>query len=106
MEADDGIVHADSAYTGDAIETILEAHGVTGEICEKGYWNHPLTTAQKKRNRKKEHDQGLCGAYVRVHDEYDERRVEHEMDRDARSTAGIGLLNLVYTLARYEQILR
>ena len=83
VEADDGIVYADSAYTGEAIEMILEEHGVTGEICEKGYWNHPLTTAQKKRNRKKEHDQGLCGAYVRVHDEYDERRVEHEMDRDA-----------------------
>ena len=50
VEADNGIVYADSAYTGEAIETLLEEHGFKGEICEKGYPNHPLTTAQKKRN--------------------------------------------------------
>jgi len=106
VEADDGIVHADSAYTGEAIETILAEHGVKGEICEKGYRNHPLTKAQKKRNRKK--------SKIRV-------RVEHIFGfmtntmKDGlnmrwigmpRITAGIGLLNLVYNLARYEQILR
>lgn len=104
VEADDGIVYADSAYTGDAIAAILEEHGVTGEICEKGYRNHPLTTAQKKRNRKK--------SKIRV-------RVEHifgfmtntmkdglDMRWMSRITAGIGLLNLVYNLARYEQTLR
>jgi IS5 family transposase len=106
VEADDGIVYADSAYTGDAIEAILAEHGVTGEICEKGYRNHPLTTAQKKSNRKK--------SKIRV-------RVEHIFGfmtntmKDGlnmrwigmpRITAGIGLLNLVYNLARYEQILR
>lgn len=106
VEADDGIVYADSAYTGDAIAALLEEHGVTGEICEKGYRNHPLTMAQKKRNRKK--------SKIRV-------RVEHIFGfmtntmKDGlkmrwigmpRITAGIGLLNLVYNLARYEQILR
>lgn len=106
VEADDGTVYADSAYTGEAIETILEKHGVTGEICEKGYRNHPLTKAQKKRNRKK--------STIRV-------RVEHIFGfmtntmKDGlnmrwigmpRITAGIGLLNLVYNLARYEQIVR
>lgn len=106
VEADDGMVYADSAYTGDAIETILEKHGVKGEICEQGYRNHPLTTAQKKRNRKK--------STIRV-------RVEHIFGfmtttmKDGlnmrgigmpRITAGIGLLNLGYNLARYEQILR
>jgi transposase, IS5 family len=106
VEIGDGILHADSAYTGEAIETILEEHEVKGEICEKGYRNHPLTTAQKKRNRKK--------SKIRV-------RVEHIFGfmtntmKDglnmrwigmSRITAGIGLLNLVYNLARYEQILR
>lgn len=106
VEADDGIVYADSAYTGEAIKAILEEHGVTGEICEKGYRNHPLTTAQKKRHRKK--------SKIRV-------RVEHIFGcmtntmKDglnmrwigmSRITAGISLLNLVYNLARYEQILR
>jgi Transposase DDE domain len=65
-----------------------------------------LTKAQKKRNRKK--------STIRV-------RVEHifwfmtNTMKDGlnmrwigmpRITAGIGLLNLVYNLARYEQILR
>lgn len=106
VETGDGIVYADSAYMGEAIETILEEHGVKGEICEKGYRNHPLTTAQKKRNRTK--------STIRV-------RVEHIFGfmtntmKDGlnmrwigmpRITAGVGLLNLVDNLARYEQILR
>lgn len=106
VEEGDGTVHADSAYVGEAIETILEGKGVKGEICEKGYRNHPMTAAQKKRNRKK--------SKIRV-------RVEHIFGfmtntmRDGlkmrwigmrRITAGIGLLNLVYNIARYEQIVR
>ena len=106
VEADDGIVSADSTYTGDAIETILEEHGVTGESCEKGYRNHPLTKAQQQRNRKK--------STIRV-------RVEHIFGfmtntmKDGlnmrwigmpRITGGIGRLHRGYNLARYEQILR
>jgi IS5 family transposase len=106
VEEDDGVLHADSAYTGKVIETILEEKGVKGEICEKGYRGHPLTGEQKKRNRKK--------SKIRV-------RVEHIFGfmtntmRDGlkmrwigmrRVTAGIGLLNLVYNMARYEQIIR
>lgn len=106
VEEGDGTVHADSAYTGEAIETILEQNDVKGEICEKGYRNHPLTERQKKRNRTK--------SKIRV-------RVEHIFGfmtntmKDGlkmrwigmeRITAGIGLLNLVYNMARYEQIVR
>lgn len=106
VEEDDGTLHADSAYTGETIEMILEENDVKGEICEKGYRNHPLTEAQKKRNRKK--------SKIRV-------RVEHIFGfmtntmKDGlkmrwigmrRVTAGIGLLNLVYNMARYEQIIR
>lgn len=106
VEEGDGTLHADSAYTGETIETILEKNGVKGEICEKGYRNHPLTERQKKENRKK--------SKIRV-------RVEHIFGfmtntmRDGlkmrwvgmrRVTTGIGLLNLVYNIARYEQIIR
>jgi IS5 family transposase len=106
VEEDDGTLHADSAYTGEAIETILEENNVRGEICEKGYRNHPLTKRQKKKNRKK--------SKIRA-------RVEHIFGfmtntmKDGlkmrwigmkRVTAGIGLLNLFYNMARYEQILR
>ena len=106
VEADDGTVYADSAYTGEAIETILAEHGVTGEICEKGYRNHPLTQAQKKTNRKK--------SKIRVRVEPIFGFMTNTMKDGLnmrwigmpRITAGIGLLNLVYNLARYEQILR
>ena len=106
MEEDDGTLHADSAYSGEKIETMLNDLGVEGEICEKGYRNHPLTKDQKRRNRKK--------SRIRA-------RVEHIFGfmtntmRDGlkmrwigmrRITAGVGLLNLVYNMARYEQILR
>ena len=53
VEEDDGTLHADSAYSGEKIETILKENGVKGEIREKGYRNHPLTEKQKKSNRKK-----------------------------------------------------
>jgi IS5 family transposase len=106
VEEGDGTLHADSAYTGKGIETILEDRGVKGEICEKGYRGHPLTEIQKERNKTK--------SRIRV-------RVEHifgfmtKTMRDGlkmrwigmrRIRAGTGLLNLVYNMARYEQIVR
>lgn len=106
VEADDGTVYADSAYTGETVEAILEENGVNGEICEKGYRNHPLTEAQKKRNRKK--------SKIRVRVEHIFGFMTNTMREGLkmrgigmrRITAGIGLLNLVYNMARYEQILR
>ena len=106
VEDDDGILHADSAYTGEAIGMILEENGVKGEICEKGYRNHPLTEAQKKRNRKK--------SKIRVRVEHIFGFMTNTMREGLkmrwigmrRIAAGIGLLNLVYNMARYEQILR
>ena len=106
VEKGDGTLHADSAYGGEKIETILKEKCVKGEICEKGYRNHPLTEKQKKSNRKK--------SRIRA-------RVEHIFGfmtntmRDGlkmrwigmrRNAVGIGLLNLVYNMARYEQIMR
>jgi len=106
VEEDDGTLYADSAYSGEKIETILRDNGVKGEICEKGYRNHPLTETQKRSNRNK--------SRIRA-------RVEHIFGfmtntmRDGlkmrwigmrRIAAGIGLLNLVYNMARYEQIVR
>jgi len=106
VEKSDGTLHADSAYVGEGIETVLKKKGIEGEICEKGYRNRPLTETQKKRNRKK--------SKIRV-------RVEHIFGfmtntmKDGlkmrwigmrRVAVGVGLLNLVYNMARYEQIVR
>ena len=65
-----------------------------------------MTKAQKKRNRKK--------STIRVRVEHIFGFMTNTMKEGLkmrgigmpRITAGIGLLNLVYNLARYEQILR
>ncbi len=36
VDKTDETVHADSAYTGEPIEDLLDKNGVKGEICEKG----------------------------------------------------------------------
>ncbi len=102
----DGVLFADSAYTGKPIEEILAGKKIEGKICEKGYRNRPLTEEQKISNREK--------SKIRVRIEHIFGHMTNSM-RDGlkmrfigmrRITAGIGLLNLVYNMARYEQIVR
>jgi transposase, IS5 family len=101
----DGAVYADSAYRSAATETLLAQHQVASQIQERAYRNRPLTDAQKERNRQKsklrvrvEHvfgymSQSMKGFYLR----YIGKR---------RNGAAIGFINLIYNLARYEQIVR
>lgn len=105
-EADDGTVDADSAYTGETVEAILEEHGVNGEICEKGYRKHPFTEAQKKRNRKKSKIRVRVEQIFGVMPNTMREGVKMSGIGMRRITAGIGLLNLGYNMARYEQIRR
>lgn len=102
----DGELHADSAYTGKPVEAILIGKKIGSQIHEKGYRNHPLTEEQKASNREK--------SRIRVRIEHIFGHMTNSM-RDGlkmrcigmrRMTAGIGLLNLVYNMARYEQIVR
>ena len=78
---------------------------MTSRIHERAYRNRPLTDEQKESNRQQsklraqiEHgfgfmSQSMKGFYLR----YIGRR---------RNAAAIGLINLIYNLARYEQIVR
>jgi len=98
-------LHADSAYVGPRVRAALHARGVTPQITERASRNHSLTDAQKESNRSK--------SKVRC-------RIEHAFGFVSNSLGGfairsiglfrargvIGLLNLVYNLCRYEQILR
>jgi IS5 family transposase len=105
VETVDGTVYADSAYRSAAAEAMLAQKQVTSRIHERAYRNRPLSDAQKESNRQKskirariEHvfgymSQSMKGFYLR----YIGRR---------RNTAAIGLINLIYNLARYEQIVR
>ena len=101
----DGEVYADSAYRSAETEAMLARKQVTSQIHERAYRNRPLTEEQKESNRQKskirariEHvfgymSQSMKGFYLR----YIGRR---------RNAAAIGLINLIYNLARYEQIVR
>jgi IS5 family transposase len=106
VEEGDGQLWADSAYTGKPVEGVLGEKNIASKIHEKGYRNRPLTEEQKLSNRAK--------STIRVRIEHIFGHMTNSM-RDGlkirfigmrRMTAGIGLLNLVYNLARYEQIAR
>ena len=49
----------------------------------KGGPESSVDEGTEEEESQQEQNQGSCGAYCRVHDEYDERWVEHERDRDA-----------------------
>ena len=101
----DGEVYAYSAYRSAEAEAMLAQKQVPSHIHERAYRSRPLSDAQKESNRQKskirariEHvfgfmSQSMKGFYLR----YIGRR---------RNAAAIGLINLIYNLARYEQIVR
>ena len=99
VQPTDGVVYADSAYRSAAAEALLTEKAVTSQIHERAYRNRPLTDEQKESNRQKsrirariEHifgymSQSMKGFYLRAIG----RR---------RNAAAIGLINLIYNLAR------
>lgn len=105
VEPTDGVVYAGSAYRSAEAEAMLAHKQVTSRIHERAYRNRPLSDEQKESNRQKsrirariEHifgymSQSMKGFYLRCIG----RR---------RNAAAIGLINLIYNLARYEQIVR
>ena len=101
----DGTAWAERAYSGTPCGQVLAAKGVIGQVCEKGTRGHPLTEAQKESNRPK--------SQVRSRGEHPFAFMTCSMGGlIARSIGlvrnpwGIALTNLVYNLARYEQIVR
>lgn len=102
----DGEVYADSAYRSQDIEKMLAGKEVVSQIHERAYRGKPLTEEQTLLNRAK--------SKIRV-------RIEHIFGQMTntlhdglkleyiglkRNAVGIGLLNLVYNMVRYEQIVR
>jgi IS5 family transposase len=99
----DEALYADSAYTGESQEKIIESRGMENKVCKKGYRNKPLTDEEKADNTEKARFRG---------------RVEHifgfmEMSMNEmyiqcigikRATAIIGLMNLTYNMFRKIQL--
>jgi len=97
-------VYADSAYRSEEKEAQLAQDRIPSQICEKGKRNHPLTEEQKAANHQK--------SKVRS-------RVEHIFGAQAqmgghvvrtigktRAAAKIGLMNLVYNMVRFGQLMK
>lgn len=96
---------ADSAYAGAPCQALFTAKGIVAHVCEKGVRGRALTKKQQRANRTKSRQRA---------------RVEHifgfktgsmgamfqRVIGFARNRAGIILSNLVYNLARTEQIIR
>lgn len=96
-------LYADSAYTGQKPEAVIESKEMTNQVCEKGKRSTPLTQQQKESNREKSKTRA---------------RVEHvfgfmEMSMNGmylqvigikRVSAMIGLMNLTYNMFRKIQL--
>ena len=97
-------VYADSAYRSKEKEAYLADAHIASHICEKGARGHPLTDEQRAANKAK--------SRIRV-------RVEHVFAAQAqmgghvvrtigllRAQVKIGMMNLVYNMVRFGQLLK
>ncbi len=96
---------ADSAYTGQEEEKVINKYEMKKKVHEKGYRNKPLIDEQKANNKSK--------SKIRARVEHVFGFMEQSMNglvvRSVgvkRATGIIGLINLTYNLFRYEQIIR
>ncbi|MDR0796903.1 MAG: IS5 family transposase [Tannerella sp.] len=98
-------LYADSAYIGDTIDTMLKDKEITPQIIERAFRNKPLTEEQKENNKSK--------SKIRCRVEHAFGFVSNSMGDFyirsigfLRAKGVIGLINLVYNMFRYEQIVR
>jgi IS5 family transposase len=98
-------LHADSAYTGEEQEKVIEKYKMINQVHEKGYRNKPLSEEQKEKNKKK--------SKTRARVEHVFGFMEQSMNGLALKSVGIkrasgiiGLINLTYNLFRFEQVAR
>jgi IS5 family transposase len=98
-------LYADSAYIGDTIDKALKEKGIIPQIIERAFKGKALTEEQKENNRIK------SGTRCRV--EHAFGFVTNSMNDFYIQSIGfqrakgiIGLINLVYNMCRYEQIVR
>ena len=98
-------IWADSAYTGEEQENTIKKYRMNNKVHEKGTRNNPLTEAQKKSNKEK--------SKTRVRVEHVFGFIEGSMNRLQLNCVGIkrasgliSLINLIYNMFRYEQLVR
>jgi len=98
-------LYADSAYIGEPIEKMLRGKEIIPQIIERAFKGKPLTDEQKENNHVKSKIRCLVEhvfGYVTnsMHDFY------IQSIGFMRAKGVIGLINLLYNMCRYEQIVR
>lgn len=96
-------LYADSAYTGEEQEVIIENSKMINLVHEKGYRNKPLTETQKQNNKSK--------SKIRARVEHIFGHIENSMKGSYMRCIGIlrakviiGLTNLAYNISRAVQL--
>ena len=98
-------LYADSAYIGEPIDAMLRGKEIIPQIIERAFKGKPLTEGQKENNHVKSKIRCLVEhvfGYVTnsMHDFY------IQPVGFVRAKGVIGLINLLYNMCRYEQIVR
>ena len=96
---------ADSAYTGEEQEKVINKYEMNNKVHEKGYRNKPLTDEQKANNREKSKTRARV-EHVFGFMEQSMKGLTVKSVGIKRATGIIGLINLTYNLFRYEQVIR
>jgi IS5 family transposase len=98
-------LHADSAYIGEPIDTMLKNKNITPKIIEKAFKNKPLTDEQKENNRLKSKTRSrvehIYGFITNSMGDFFMQSIGFQ-----RIKGRIGLINLTCNMCRYEQIVR
>ena len=95
----------DSGYAGKPCADILAAKGIPAQVCEKGTRGKPLTPRQKRSNRSKSRKRSR-GEHVFGFMTVSMNAMYKRYVGMVRNRASIILCNLVYNMARTEQIIR
>jgi len=98
-------LYADSAYVGETIDTMLKDKGIIPRIIERAYKNNPLTDEQKAENNIKSKTRCRCehtfGFITNTMNDFFTRSIGF-----VRVKCAVGIINLLYNMCRYEQIVR
>ena len=98
-------LYADSAYIGEPIDTMLRGKEIIPQIIERAFKGKPLTEEQKESNHVKSKIRCLVehvfGFITNSMDDFYIQSIGF-----VRAKGIIGLINLVYNMCRYEQIVR
>ena len=98
-------LYGDSAYIGEKTDKILKNRQIKPQIIERAYKGKPLTDEQKENNRIKSKVRSRVEhIYGFVTNSMNDFYIQSIGFQRARGV--IGLINLVYNMCRYEQIVR